>query len=103
MASIPIAPTPAQPSRKVQPLTLSPRTLNKVSRSLSLVGRVPSGGSDLRRRLLNCPLMMRISHLTHRNESYRIHSAVSQRQTLHQPFTLFASARPALGFLLRKA
>src|SRR5438132_794308 len=60
MASIPIAPIPAQPSRKIEPSILGPRMLNIVSRNLSLVGRMPAGGVPFSRLLLNCPAIMRI-------------------------------------------
>src|SRR5215510_1596175 len=60
MASIPTAPIPAQPSRNVAPCTLGPRILKIVSRSLSLVGRIPGGGMPFSRLLRNCPAMMRM-------------------------------------------
>src|ERR1700677_2138119 len=59
-ASIPTAPDPAYKSRKRAPSMRSASTLNSVSRSRSLVGRVaiPAGPSSGRER--NLPAMMRI-------------------------------------------
>src|SRR5262245_5676036 len=98
---MPIAPTPAQPSRKVQPLTVSPRMLNKVSRSLSLVGLVPEDGPELKCLLLNCPAIMRISTLPHRNQPDGIHTA-AQREPLNETLALLGLTGIAIGFLLRK-
>src|SRR5688572_24126393 len=61
MASMPTAPIPAKPSRNTQSSTDGPRTLNSVSRSLSLVGRMPAGGVPFKRRLLNVPAMTLIA------------------------------------------
>src|SRR5262245_65142745 len=71
-----MAPMPAQPSRKVAPCTVGPRMLNIVSRSLSLVGRMPGGGVPLRRLLLNCPAIIRISVIKPKRTTYSAYSAV---------------------------
>src|SRR5260370_19692712 len=115
MASRPIAPTPAQPSRKVVPSTRAPRMLNSVSLSLSLVGRIPAGGVPLRCLLLNFPEIIRIrishglnglngfqsvksvesvAHLTH------CHKPRPRRERLNQFLTFGGAINPALRFLL---
>src|SRR5467141_2604060 len=60
IASMPTAPVPAKTSRKREPATLVPRTLKRVSRRRSLVGRRAVPLRDLRMRLRYLPATMRI-------------------------------------------
>ena len=57
---MPTAPVPAKTSRKREPLTRGPRTLKRVSRKRSLVGRRAVPLRDLRMRLRYLPATMRI-------------------------------------------
>src|ERR1700676_3478619 len=59
-ASMPTAPVPAKTSRKRELVTRSPRTLKRVSRRRSLVGRRAEPFRDLRRRLRYLPAITRI-------------------------------------------
>src|SRR5215467_4629233 len=60
-ASIPTAPVPANRSRKRAPSTRGPRILNRVSRSMSLVGRMRSLLRGFNCRERNVPAMMRMA------------------------------------------
>src|SRR6267154_384258 len=60
-ASIPIAPVPAKRSAKRAPEILGAKTLNKVSRKRSLVGRSARPFKLLRMRLRYVPAMTRMS------------------------------------------
>src|SRR5260370_40310203 len=59
-ASMPTAPVPAKASTKREPLTRSPRTLNRVSRSRSLVGRSARPLRLFKMRLRYFPAMTRM-------------------------------------------
>src|SRR5215469_14878174 len=94
MASRPIAPVPAHPSRKVAPSTRAPRMLNTVSRSLSLVGRMPGGGVPLSRRLLNFPEMIRMGFLLLGGQIENVHKVGKDVETAIIPSSKEGSLRP---------
>src|SRR5438094_6640406 len=121
IASMPIAPTPAQPSRNVAPSTRAPRMLNNVSLSLSLVGRIPAGGMPFRCRLLNLPAIIRITQqgklATKRHKRLKSfcdfvlfcgyslshgHKPCAGREGLDQSLAFLGAIDPALRFFLGK-
>src|SRR6266404_8155685 len=70
-ASMPTAPVPAKMSRKREPEILGARTLKRVSRRRSLVGRRALPLRDFKMRLRYLPAMIRMDHLFQKEKALR--------------------------------
>src|SRR4051794_37161684 len=97
---MPMPPIPAHASRKVQASSLGPRILKTVSFSLSLVGRTPAGGVDLRWRLLYFPEMIRMIGTMTRLILSHSHKPISGGKRLDEFLAFFGSIGPLPGLLL---